>query len=424
MSASKRQRVLHYLKAQLGLLTPAAGRFEQLPVELVEAIATNMDRWTLSTFRRTCSYIARCTDYHFRREYLSTFRTDLSTGSLRRLKKRVQDPEYAQGIRTLVLEAAPGGAKEYGRDPTFPVLGDYCKWLRDADGQIILDQESVTKWQDMIRQLPNSRFFRLAGDLPNLRRPNNQLLGTTDASRMILHIIKALQIPVISFDVGIRWLEEGSGTDLGRCNVGEFLDDASFKKAWANLKSFTITGSTPSAAGHPATKMILAAKNLKQLTIGTSILPDFILQELSANGDSLNLEEIQFVKTDIFYESTDEALGFLLTQRKSLKRLEFHDTVCHKLWADILGPMKAAGFPALEKLTFECCYHADPNPRWVESIVVSGACRKLRPGKSELTRFRWTQASNFGEPSGWAVRGPGAPTSVYVMEEMADLAHW
>jgi hypothetical protein len=424
MSASKRQRVLHYLKAQLGLLTPAAGRFEQLPVELVEAIATNMDRWTLSTFRRTCSYVARCTDYHFRREYLSTFRTDLSTGSLRRLKKRVQDPEYAQGIRTLVLEAAPGTVKEYARDPTFPVLGGYFKWLRDADGQIILDQESVTKWQEMIRQLPNARSFWLPEDLPSFRSPNNQLLGTTDASRMILHIIKALQIPVISFDVGIRWLEEGSGTDLRRCNVGEFLDDASFQKAWGTLQSFTITGGTPSAAGHPATKMILAAKKLKKLTIGTSILPDFILQELTANGDSLNLEEIQFVNTDIFYESTDEALGFLLTQRKALKRLEFHDTVCHKLWTDILGPMKAAGFPALEKLTFECCYHADPNPRCVESIMVSGACRKLRPGKSELTRFRWTQASNFGEPSGWAVRGPGAPTSVYVMEEMADLAHW
>ncbi|KAJ0422030.1 hypothetical protein BJY00DRAFT_311432 [Aspergillus carlsbadensis] len=425
MSGSKRQRVLHYLKAQLGLLTPAAGRFEKLPGELVELIATSMDRQTLCTFRTTCSYAARCTDYHFRREYLTIFRTDLSTGSLRRLQKRIQDAEYAKGIRTLVVEAAPGALKEHAKDDTFPVLGGYFKWLRGADGHVILEQDSVNKWCDAVKQLPECRSFRLVGELPALKGADYELLRPVDASRVILHFIKTLQIPVVSFDVGMAWLEEVMRVNNRRLNASEFLEDATFLEVWSSLKSYTINGSIPSFGHGLSAKMILAGKNLRQLTVGTEMVPRHVLRDLMAHAGSLALEQVCFDETNMTTSGADDARDFLLSQSKTLKRLVFEHAVCHVHWTSILGPMKnGRGFQALEEISFDHCYHWDTDPRLWRAIAVSGASRKTARGKYELTKFRWTYSSDSRDISFWTIRAPGGPKTVMELEELVDLSRW
>jgi hypothetical protein len=276
MSGSKRQRIIHYLKAQIGLLTPAAGRFEMLPVELVEEVATNLDRPTLSTFRTTCSYVARCTDYHFKREYHSTFRTDFSTGSMRRLQKRIQDPEYAKGIKAFAVGVTPAAVEEYQKDSTYPLLGGYFKFHRDADGEVFSDQDSVTKWRDTVKLLPNCTSFQLAGELPvNVPWPAGPLTPT-DCSRIILHFIKDLQVPVVSFDIGLRSCADGRRNGP-RLSTREFLDDPIFQTAWSKLQSFTVTGYYPEDGSWPAAELILAAKNLKTFTLGTNNIEDHLM---------------------------------------------------------------------------------------------------------------------------------------------------
>ncbi|KAL2797414.1 hypothetical protein BJX66DRAFT_335035 [Aspergillus keveii] len=59
-------QLIHYLQDQLGLLTPSAGSFEKLPVELIEIIAQFLDHGALLAFRITCRYFARCTHLKFR----------------------------------------------------------------------------------------------------------------------------------------------------------------------------------------------------------------------------------------------------------------------------------------------------------------------------------------------------------------------
>ncbi|KAL3490046.1 hypothetical protein BJX62DRAFT_238500 [Aspergillus germanicus] len=425
MSGSKRQRVVHYLKAQLGLLSPAAGRFEKLPGELIEAIATNMDRPTLSTFRTTCSYVSRCTDYHFKREYHSTFRTDFSTGSMRRLQKRILEPEYAKGIKTFAVGVTPGAVAEYQKDPTYPLLGGYFKFHRDADGEVILNQDSVTKWRDMIKLLPNCTSFQLAGELPvNVAWPAGPLTPT-DCSRIILHLIKDLQVPLLSFDVGLRWCADGRRAGP-RLNTREFLDDPIFQTAWSKLQSFTVTGTYPEDGSWPVAELILAAKNLKTLTLGTTNIEDQLMESLALGCGSLTLEEICFKHTavwNVFDQKSDKTLALVLSQRNSLKRLVFNDTVCYRTLHDILGYLKkAGGFRVLEQLSIQKCLCNEPDASLGGRIWISGEATKIKPGKSTLTKFQWSRRG--GGTLQWSTRGPNGPKSVIELERLADLGRW
>jgi hypothetical protein len=423
MSGSKRQRALHYLKAQLGLLSPAAGRFEKLPVDLVEEVATNMDRLTLSTFRTTCSYVARCTDCHFKREYHSTFRTDFSTRSMRRLQKRIQDPEYAKRIKTLAVGVTPAAVEEYRKDSTYPLLGAYFKFHRDADGEVILAQDSVTKWRDMIKLLPHCRSFQLAGELPVSVPWSAGPLTPTDCSRIILHLIKDLQIPVLSFDIGLRWCADDSRAGP-RLNPREFLDNPIFQTVWSKLQSFTVTGYYPEDGSWPVAVLILAAKNLKTLTLGTNNIEYHLVESLALASSSLSLEEIRFRNTTIwnmFDQKSDKTIGLLLSQRNSLKRLVFSDTLCIRgvLHTILRELKKAGGFRALEQLVFEQCKCRDG-----QKVLISGEARKIKPGKPTVIRLLWAEHPENNETPQWSAHGPNAPKSVIELEELVDLARW
>ncbi|KAL2793368.1 hypothetical protein BJX66DRAFT_338972 [Aspergillus keveii] len=394
MSGSKRRRALHYLKAQLGLLSPAAGRFETLPVELVEEVATNMDRLTLSTFRTTCSYVARCTDYHFKREYHSTFRTDFSTGSMRRLQKRIQDPEYAKGIKTLAVGVTPVAVEEYQKDSTYPLLGGYFKFHRDADGELPVN----VPWP--------------AGPLT-----------PTDCSQIILHLIKDLQIPVVSFDIGLRWCADGRRGGP-RLNMREFLDDPIFQTAWSKLQSFRVTGYYPEDGSWPAARLILAAKNLKTLTLATNNIEDHLMESLALGSSSLSLEEICFRNTTIWNildQKSDKTLALLLSQRNSLKRLVFSDTLCFRgvLHTILRELKKAGGFRALEQLVFEQCQCKDG-----QKVMISGQAYKIKPGKSTVTNLLWAERPENNETLQWSTHGPNAPKSVIELQALVDLARW
>ncbi|KAL3454107.1 hypothetical protein BJX65DRAFT_301896 [Aspergillus insuetus] len=395
MSGSKRQRVLHYLKAQLGLLTPAAGRFEKLPVELVEAIATN-----ITDQRSLYSALPAAM-----REYHSTFRTDFSTGSMRRLQKRIQDPEYAKGIKTLVVGVTPSAVEEYQKDSTYPLLGGYFEFHRDTNGEVILDQDSVTKWRDMIKLLPNCTSFQLSGELPvNVPWPAGPLTPT-DCSRIILHLIKDLQVPVVSFDIGLRWCADDSRAGP-RLMPREFLDDFSFQTAWSKLHSFTVT--EPQA-----------------LTIGATNIEDHLMESLALGCGSLSLEEICFKDTvvwNIFDQKSDKTIALLLSQRNSLKRLGFVDTVCYRTLHGILEYLKkAGGFRVLEQLSIQKCLCDEPDARLGRGVWISGEARKIKPGKSAVTKFQW---SRRGDTLQWSTRGPNGPKSVIELERLADFGRW
>ncbi|KAL2836929.1 hypothetical protein BJY01DRAFT_251722 [Aspergillus pseudoustus] len=98
---------------QHDVTTLPAGYFIELPFEIVDHIASYMDRETIIAFRYSNKFAAQYSDYPFKRNYCHTLCTDFSRKDFEMFQQRLSNRTSVFAIDTLSISAKiPMGTPE------------------------------------------------------------------------------------------------------------------------------------------------------------------------------------------------------------------------------------------------------------------------------------------------------------------------
>ncbi|KAJ0423235.1 hypothetical protein BJY00DRAFT_310363 [Aspergillus carlsbadensis] len=375
-------------------------KLEELPTEVVESMAAQMDLDTICSFRSTSKYAAQCADFHFKRNYNHTIYTDLSREDFERLERRlVEDPKCVLYIDTLSVNP-----KALRADGIKPAMGTGFTWNRLGGGTLDMEQPLVTQWHGLLRRFINLAHFEINSDLclggisPS-GLPCSWELSPHDVFVVAMPFIRNSNLPATSLDVYGPNLDTGCAyEDMEPARMNEkavlqaLFPPCGLGPGWPHLTSLTIRRGGFPPSGRFA-NIIASAPNLKRLTLLGDMVHVY-MEDVVANAHRFQLEEIDY--GDLNYSLSDPTTTFcplLQSQRTTLKKL----TLAHMTagpCAVVMRFLIDGGFSALEEITIDnaCQVGGGAGVRFVHTPGVQNATIRSRtPGQD--FRMSWSSFS-------------------------------
>ncbi|KAJ0418113.1 hypothetical protein BJY00DRAFT_315327 [Aspergillus carlsbadensis] len=320
-----------YAKTQYGRLAPSSGSFDNLPLELVEAIALFLDVATLCALRATCRFLTRCTHYYFMDRCLHTASIDFSKAALRRVRRLARHPESASMITTLVVTPGDCRLETAG-------FGAGLNWKRAGHGALDLNQPAVRDWVNALRCLVNCRAVRTSSR--RVCRLNFQwtserpTLKDYEALAIAMLFIKVARIPVALLDlhtVDIWERDHCYETFPKQKHLDHVFPVPSPRRRtrsppWAQLQSLSLTNKLYIDHGDRFAALLASARALKSLKLA-GVPASFDFNVLSARANRFRLEHLELsCMHHLPANQLPAFLNALRTSRRTLKSLALSDS--------------------------------------------------------------------------------------------------
>ncbi|PKY06028.1 hypothetical protein P168DRAFT_133719 [Aspergillus campestris IBT 28561] len=326
--------------------------FGNLPVELLQAIASCLPARDLCIFRLACKRIYESTLYLYRCKFFGELQTDLSLRSLKRMETIASDPELAPHVHFLTVKFIADFEN---------TLGEGLVWNRHTSGYLKSNAD-VQRWGEVLRGLVNCASFHLIRDGWSDKDSCLDHFTSTDIVTLVLTSIINQNMTVREFLVD--FIQPGTGganeLDLRRLNVPD-LRGPEFIATWANLEvlllNFTMSNIEILEWIDP---MVRHATSLQELTIqfdsgsaGGEILRHLSsletprLQKLSLQGIPRSAKVDGALLSKLLHKHRD-SLRVLSIKVFTLEIRLF--TLDSPGWKPILGMLSE--FPRLESASF------------------------------------------------------------------------
>lgn len=405
MLRRKTQAFLHRLKQDW---KPAShmpsSRFHNLPVEVLQEIASHLDTAELCSIRLSCKRIYESTRRQFACAFFQTLHTDLSITRLERLRAISNDPELAPHVHTLVVRACPEN-----------VLGEGLPWSRHSLGYL-LPEQGVQQWTDVLRRLVNCTSFHLIRDGWSDKDEGLDHLAPTDAITVILNAIIAARIPVREFLVDFKPANSAGANELDvrRINVAD-LQESRFIAAWASLQALQLNFTmNPTIITDWVDPLVRRATRLRKLTIQFDLgfEAEAIIERLSSIDTPSQLQELTLRSAA---EINGARLSDLLCRyRDSLRVLDMESILLSGPgWKSIFRTI--GEFPLLESFSFGFLKE--------DIYYVHFPIASENPVTDEATKLTLRSRMRRGQPINTSIscRGPSAKVIVQKLAESMEV---
>ena len=339
--------------------------FLKLPVELVENVATEIDKKDLLTLRLTCQDLCMKTHDVFARTFFHTIEATLSPTSMQRLQHISQHKYLKNHARALHLFG--NGKTGGGGDRSETIFLDVCprSWSkrRTLNWNSSMTKDLCTL---LVTGFTRCRSFRIASSQPDMEMRDPGVWDTTTSRDILAVFLRVIALTGIS----VESLEINSDMTInpGDHCIPEFWDFGLFKQGWDSLLNLDlvfmnyqfellephyldrITDNTVA--------ILSAASSLKRLKVdffdpgGQSLL----LREIYECNPAYSLEMLILKASRV---SLDALLKFLSTTFHSLRTLELHAIMLKGDWHHILSALQHH-CPSLENLTIVQLSYLNP----------------------------------------------------------------
>ena len=284
--------------------------FPSLAVEMVELLASFLERTDLSSLRLVCQELYRKTLQHFSRKFLATVKTDLTPQSLQKLHDISRSDHLAHNVKLLHIV-------NNGCD-----LGRGFQWDRHASGRLNVPVAGVDLLQSiLVRNLVNCRSFYVDGFDEVEGEQSTEFLLPGDAIGIILAIVSetGLAIQSLTIDTGPKE-KRGSGRLATRRITIPLSHPETFMTGWTHLEELILSCKITSDQQDWLVDLIWHAPRLRKLHLGfdhdhvDSLLERFVSARLCPQLEELSLRCV-YVTAKIFchfillYSATIRALS-------------------------------------------------------------------------------------------------------------------
>ena len=330
----------------------------KLPVEVIEKIASTLDRTSLYSFRLTCKEIDRKTLHGFGHTCFAMVQTDLSHNSLQKLQSISQTEHLKHHVQTLLIREKYDRGDEMGQ-------GLHWHRLGNSPGKIVNHiSPGVQMLRDVLTKLAECKSYYIysLGDYHiNRLREGEGLYGSdyltgSDVTAIILGIIAETSLPVKSFRVDYKDPVDVNAFDVGVVDANRLqmhlYQQPAFLAAWDNLEDLHLAFHLQSDIVFDwARNLVLHTTRLKKLSLhfGYIMAVSFIRSLLSSPTVLQGLQEFKLGCINLTLEIL---LSLLLQCRSNLRRLSLS---CIHIrsgnWVQLLTELKK--FSLLEAIAIE-----------------------------------------------------------------------
>ncbi|KAJ5290912.1 hypothetical protein N7478_000163 [Penicillium angulare] len=316
-----------------------------LPVELLQAIASRLATEDLCSLRSSSKRIYESTQHNFRCSFFQKLQINLSINSLERLRDIANDSELAPHVHTLVVKFV---------DEPEDKLGEGLSWNRHPSGYL-LPEAGVQQWTDVLRCLVNCTSFHLIRVGWSDEDTCLNYFTSTDIITVILNGIIKARISVREFFVDFipEDRQGANALDERRLNVPD-LYRPEFIAVWANLQALVLNFSMEQIEITDwIDPMFRHATDLRKLTIkfDRGDAQHAIIERLSSIETPSQLEDLT-LETVTIPKISEASFSKLLCQyRDSLHVLNMRQvTLDDPSWKSVFR--KVIDFPLLQSFSF------------------------------------------------------------------------
>ena len=313
-----------------------ASPLSNLPVEVIEAIARNLDRVSLFSLRLSCRAISRKTLHHFGHACFGLLKTDFSHNDLQRLRSISKDERFRHCVKILVIMDKNNG------------LGRGFYWHRLEEGSVDTRLSSgVQLLQDILKGMTkcNSFYIFLLSGMED--DTAMEYLLTSDAIGIIFSLVAETGLPVKAFF--LNYTNPDSGNAGARRLQISLCQRPTFRNAWKTIEELEIWHSLTSNTFEWAKDLIIRTTNLKKLRLKldrdhtTSFIGDLVAVPHV-------FQRLQEFDLGTAHVSVDMLSSILMESRSSLRVLSFWAIDLQKgTWVTILEQIRDR-LPLLESI--------------------------------------------------------------------------
>lgn len=308
-----------------------------LPVEVIEIIASSLDRKELFSARLISKDFNRKTLHYFGRTYFTVLQTNLSHDSLQKLQSISRVEQLKHHVQSLLI-------KNYNDD-----LGRGVHWhqVKESNSFGHVDTRispGVKMLLGILSNLTNCKSFGIHSPGGVKEHHGSEYLLASDAIGIILSIVAEIGLPVKSFCIDL-WRR--GIVDVKRLQMQLFQQPA-FITSWKNLKELRLQYTLTPDSFDWAQDLVLHTTSLKKLSLHF----DFDYSTPFLNGllsSPIPFQGLQEFNLACVIVTIDTLSTLLFHCRSSLRMLSFR-YVCIKsgTWVQILKELR--NFPHLEKI--------------------------------------------------------------------------
>ncbi|PYH75733.1 hypothetical protein BO82DRAFT_297963 [Aspergillus uvarum CBS 121591] len=320
-------------------------QLDEFPTELMDLIASFLDKPALCALRLTCSTLERAAKYQFGRIGLHTLHTDLSKLSLLAMDELANTCRLNQHVKKISIGSATGDVLGYGFIWYRDILeNEYLNFLRSSDGFL--------KLRAVLKKFPDCQSFHISLSNQPDSGPWTDCLSPSDAVTLVLHLIPCMARPVESFSCSYSdWDKHTAGIIDPRRFCPHTFQVARFSLCWSTLTELCLLAQVKDVlVADFVHELIDQAPNLKKLELGCGGGEGVaaLFQLLGQEGSNMELEVLKL--SGVVVISGQDLQNFLLATRNSLRILELRVVRFETgLWETALESLMHE-FPALKEL--------------------------------------------------------------------------
>ncbi|RAL14537.1 uncharacterized protein BO97DRAFT_465035 [Aspergillus homomorphus CBS 101889] len=342
-----------------------------LPAEMIDLIASFLERHDLCMLRLTCSALRSTSKYQFGRIGLHTLRTDLSKANMSAMAELANACGYNHHVKRLYICGSSGCYLGYG-----------FSWIRDfwSNRYLIwlLTSEGFLRLRALLEKFPNCQSFHVSLSEEPEEGAWKDCISPSDAIVVLLNLMSCMARPVKSFTCSHSDPKEQLPGIISSKNFSSrHFDDARLSITLSTLTELAILAYIKNdALANFVCNFASQASNLKKLELdfaAGSGAPT-VMQQLGSGSSLVKLEELKL--SNALGISGHDLYKVLLENCASLRILSLK-VICldDELWETILDSLMR-DFPVLEEMTL----------LWIADRV--SGLRELYPGSMYIEGFQ------------------------------------
>lgn len=386
-----------------------------LPLELLEMVASSLQPADLGALRVTCKSIHGKISSIFWKCSLQSIKTDLSHANLGELEKISRDAQLRHYVNHVVFT---------GFDHWFEILGGGYQWgpYRHQSGHLVNLQEhlAVKRLLSILCQMVNCKSFEIFTYRTEVES-NNDNFRPTDSMTTLLDVVAKASLPVTALTVNFMGNEFGYAPDPQRLQAS---DKGQFVAIGQHLKDLTLLYTLEHSIVRDWTlNMILHAPKLRVLNIRNQAMKggtELVHRLASANISWSHLWEF---KIESIPASLEDLMVILQTCQHSLRVLRINMMRINADLKDIKQMFQtlSTSFPALESVSFGgLMLGVQTRTDFIHFPIVSE-----NPCIDELqgTKFKFTSSTARGSRNHYvAYSGPKMDVALDILARTVDCA--
>lgn len=265
-----------------------------LATELLEHIASQLDREDILAFRLSCRDVEEKTFHFFCCRFFKYLQTDLSHSSLARINALAKHKQFKQYAQCLEVSLGTG----LGRD----IVWERHSWGPLSSPSLVEDIQNLKN--TLLYDLVNCRSFSILCQYPEGRLDLNRMT-ITDAVAIFLAVISNSCLPLKSFSLVYSTNQSGSlPMDMRR--LPPLLHrQPGFLSAWSHLEELSIDQYLTQESFPFLCDLVISASNLRCLSLSLSFheLSAGFIHELASSDSLPSLQQLRLSRS--FVEAND-----------------------------------------------------------------------------------------------------------------------